>query len=119
MFKNLLNFEYKRSGVELLGFYLFYIIVTCLIGGILAGVYAMVVNADAETGRAIGFKMGRIASLVLCTGISVLLIYYKKLYKSALALLLFLFTILASLLSGGLFALVFSTILSSFDKMEA
>ncbi len=103
MFANLTVFSYKRDLKEAVGFYIFYLILVALLGGLLAGVFGLIIGNDSfEAGLWFGTVVAMIFSLVL----SFLILYKKNLLGNFVYILIALASFLLPLLGGGLLGLI-------------
>lgn len=118
MFQELINFKYKRTRKQAFGFYIFYLIIGGLLGGIISALAQLNSGADAQTQFNLGLKIGFVVSIIFCPVLSLLQLINKKLHKSALAILLFLLTFVCTILMGSLLGCVCPAILSTFDAKE-
>ena len=106
MFKNLFNLSIKRTGKEILGFYLFYSIIGSIIAGFICGILIFILYPQAvmtEEVQRLAILFGSIGAVLYCVGLSLAIIASKKIFNSFKAVLL---TILAVILSGLLGALI-------------
>lgn len=111
MFKNLMDFSYKRTTLEAIGFYFAFLFLSILIAGVVGGILGMMVGV--QKAGAIGRMGGYIVAIIFCTYLSFQIIREKNLFKNFGAIVLFLLTILLSLFGGGLLGLIPTTMLSS------
>ena len=118
MFKELMNFKYKRTGVQALGFYIVFLLIGALLGGVVSGLLQTGSNADFQTQYNIGIKIGSYVAIIYCTILSLIMLIAKKLYKSAQAIVLFLLTILGAMVMACLLGCVFPAILSTFEAKD-
>ena len=118
MFKELMNFKYKRTGAQAIGFYIVFLIICALLGGVVSGLLQMGSSTDAQTQYNIGIKIGGYVALAYCTVLSLVILIVKKLYTSVWAIILFLLTIIGAMLMSGLLGCVFPAILSTFDAKD-
>lgn len=116
MFKELMNFKYKRTGTQALGFYIVFFIICVLLGGVISGLIQSNSSADFQTQYNIGIKIGFYVALIYSSLLSLIIIIIKKLYTSPLAIILFLLTIIGALIMSGMLGCVFPAILSTFDS---
>lgn len=98
MFKKLTDFEYKRNPTEAVGFYIAYLLMVMLVGGVAGGLFA----SDFST----GLQVGSYSAIVMHLILSGLLLHGKNRYKSLINIALALVAILLSSLGGGLFGLI-------------
>lgn len=116
MFKNLMDFSYKRTTLEAIGFYFAFLFLTILIAGTVGAVLGMIVGV--QKAGAVGGMGGYCISIIFCTYLSFQIMREKNLFKSFGAIILFLLTILLSMLGGGLLGLIPTTMLSSKDILK-
>ncbi|MBR1461062.1 hypothetical protein IJ596_05465 [bacterium] len=116
MFKELMNFKFKRTKKQAIGFYIVFFIIGALLGGIVSGLLQTGSNADFQTQYNLGVKIGWYVALTYCTLLSLIMLIVKKLYTSAGAIILFLLTIIGAMLMACLLGCVFPAILSTFDS---
>ena len=118
MFNNLMDFKYKRNGLQALGFYIVFFIIGVLLGGVVSGLIQFNSSADFQTQLNLGIKIGAYVALVYFTLLAFTIIIVKKIYKSALAIILFLLTIIGTMLIGGSLGCIFPAILSTFEAKD-
>lgn len=92
MFKNLLSFETQRTALQALGFYIAYLIVTMLMGGIISGATGIATNNGSFE---FGARIGAVLAIIICLTLSITVVAKKKQLKSFVYLL-------CIILSGGL-----------------
>lgn len=100
MFKNLVDFSYKRKGKEAVGFYLAYLLLGILIGGALTAIVGQ--DNSFYSGLAIGAHIAVIFVFV----IGILILSQRKRYKNSLYIILVLVSVLLSQLAGDLGGLI-------------
>ena len=115
MFKELMNFKYKRTGIQAIGFYIVFFLIGALLAGVVSGLLQVGSKSDSQTQFNFGIKIGSYVSLIYCTMLSLIILIVKKLYKSALAVILFLLTIHGAMLMANLLGCIFPAILSTFE----
>lgn len=103
MFRNLLTFSKQRTGKEAVGFYISYFILIVLLGGLGAGLTALV-GATSDAFEA-GLLTGTIIGVVCCTLLAVLIVWSKKL-SDILSLILVPVAGLLAMFGGGLLGLI-------------
>ena len=120
MFKELLDIKYKRSVKQAVGFYIFHIIISTVLGGILSGLIIfglLKLNLIvSQTSGRVGMVIGANFAIIYYFFLSLILLLGKKLYTSISAILLFLLTIIATILMGGLLGCICPAILSTFES---
>ncbi len=108
MFKNLMNFSYKRTGIEAFGFYLAYLAVILLIGFIVGGLFAVISGVETvEEGRAVAKNVTWLAilmSVVYCSALSIAVTRAKR-FRGFGAIFGILLTVALSLF-GGILGLI-------------
>lgn len=106
MFKELTNFAHKRTGSQAFGFYIAYLVLLMLLGGILAFVLVpsdVQTEAEAfEAGAAIGAKFAPIAVVT----IGVLVAQAKKMLGSFQAIFMIVLAGVLAIAGGGLLGLI-------------
>lgn len=118
MFKELMNFKYKRTNLQALGFYIVFFLICVLLGGTISGLLQLNSNADFQTQYNLGVKIGFYVALIYSSLLSLTIIIVKKLFTLPSAIILFLLTIIGALLMSGLLGCVFPAILSTFEARE-
>lgn len=118
MFKELMNFKYKRTGTQAFGFYIVFLIIGVLLACVFSGLIQSNSSADLQTQYNIGMKIGFYVALIYSSLLSLIIIIVKKLYTSPLAIVLFLLTIIGALIMSGVLGCVFPAILSTFDARD-
>ena len=110
MFKHLTTFSYKRNWKEAIGFYIAFLILGLVLGGIAA------VFGGASSGNATfneGVKIGALVSIIYCLLISGLLLKEKRLFKNFVYILLALVSGLLAGLGGGLLGMIIPAFLTT------
>jgi hypothetical protein len=115
MFKKLTDFSYKRSGLQAFGFYLAYLLLGSLLGAISGVVYAAMTGIS---GMMIGMKAGAFIAVIYCAVLGFLVLRFRKLYKRFSSILLYLLSILSSMILGSLLGLVFISIMTTMETQE-
>ncbi len=106
MFKNLTKLEFNRTGLQALGFYLAYLLLLILSGGLIGGMVAGIFANDADEAYQMGLKLGNIMAVLYCITITILVLKKKKLLNNFAYILLVLLSGLLSILLGGLGGLI-------------
>lgn len=102
MFQHLLDFDFKRSGVQALGFYIAWLVLITLVGALLGAIGGMINPETAyQTGVRIGTVMAIVASVALCG----LIIQAKKRITFPM-ILLAVFSGFLAFLGGGVLGLI-------------
>ncbi|MEC7865298.1 MAG: hypothetical protein VYD02_00120 [Pseudomonadota bacterium] len=107
MFKDLLLFEKERTPQEALGFYLAYLLLLLLLGGLLA---FLIVPHDpsktfAEEFQA-GASVGWTTAVIFCLALSFMILYKKKKLQDFGLVLIGISSGICAILLGGLLGLV-------------
>ena len=107
MFKHLLLFEKDRTPKEALGFYLAYLLLSAILGGLLAFLFApydpLMSNAEAvQSGAAVGAYFAPI----FCLAVSFTILYKKKKLLSFELVLIGLVSGICAIFLGALLGLV-------------
>ena len=118
MFKELMNFKYKRTGTQAICFYFVFLIISVLLAAIISSLSQSGSSADFQTQFNVGVKIGKYVAIVYFAILSLSILIAKKLYTSIWAIILFLLTILSTTLIGGLLGCVFPAILSTFNAKD-
>lgn len=125
MFQNLFDMALKRTGLQALGFYIFYTLVGITAVGLLSGAgavtYCQISNiCTPENAVAIGRKIGAVVGWVACifyiTGIGAWIVKSKNIYKRANAIILYIFAVLLSFVLGACLPLIILAVLTTFDN---
>jgi len=127
MFKNLLDFSFKRTFIQALGFYIAYFVLGAVLCGIVSGITGQILSAigypGIETftgGYKIGLKVGAFVAVVYCSILSFLVLKQKQLFTQFGAILIALTSILFSIAGACLLGLIPIAILSTWNnKIEA
>jgi len=106
MFNKLIDFSYKRSGKEALGFYLAYLLLSILLGGLVGGVYGLVVGIKGPEGFQTGIRAGHVISILLIIMLSVVILCKQKLSAHFVCWLLALAAVALTLFFGVIFGLI-------------
>ena len=109
MFTNLLNYQFKRTGKQAIGFYIAYLFLGILIGGLSAGIYALITG---EGGFNTGVQIGSLVAVVFTLGLSTIIVI-KKQIVSFKTVLLIIVSGVAALFIGGVGGLIPAAYLST------
>lgn len=103
MFSNLTNLSVKRTTKQAIGFYIAYLILIALSGGLIGGLISLVTRSgDFDT----GLIMGTYAAVIFSVVISFIIIYKKNLLGNYLYLVLVILSGILALGGGGLLSLI-------------
>lgn len=103
MFKNLTNFGYKRNFVEALGFYLAYLLLVMLVGGLFGVIVGL---AYPDNAYYIALRVGTVVSIVINLGLSFQILKQKNLLGNFGYLILTVISAIISAFLGGLGGLI-------------
>ncbi len=110
MFKNLTNFSYDRNVKGAIGFYLAYLLLTIILGTLIATVLGLIFN---RTSFGFGLRIGTFTAIVVSVGLSFMIIKRKNLTSNFVYILLALLSGLLALLGGGVLGLIPTAYLST------
>lgn len=105
MFKHLTNFGYKRNTKEAFGFYLAYLVLVLLVGGLAGAMFA----TDFSSGVIVGTRVAVVVSVFL----SCVVLYKKNLFNNFGYLLLVAVSGIAAYFGGGILGLIIPAYLST------
>ena len=97
MFTDLSVFEKQRNGIEAVGFYLFYLVTIIAIAALLGLLLARDFTAGAT--------IGRIVAIILCLGLSFLVVIKKGRYRCAGSVVIALLSGVGAYFLGGFLGL--------------
>ncbi len=112
------KFEAKRTFVQAIGFYLFFLILGVLLAGIISALVQLPSGADYQTQYNIGLKIGAFFAIIYCPLLSLIILLKKKLYTSPTAIIVFLLTFVGAFLMVCTLGCIAPAILSTFDSRE-
>jgi hypothetical protein len=115
MFKNLLNFSYKRSGVEAVGFYLAYFLLILLVAFLFGGLCGVIFPDHAAV---IGYRIGVVLAVCLCLYLSFLILVKKSLLNHYGYLLLAILSGILAVFGGGILGLIPVAFLTTRKKQQ-
>lgn len=98
MFTNLINLEFTRTGKQAIGFYLAFLFLGMILGGLSAGVYALITEQNSFSA---GAKVGNLVAIAFTLGISSAIVIKKKILS---------FKTIALILLSGFFAVILGCI---------
>ena len=118
MFKDLLLFEKERTPKEALGFYLAYLLLTALLGGLTS---FLLVPYDPSMGFADEFQasaaVGQNTVVIFCLALSFMILYKKKKLQSFGLVLIGVLSGFCAIFLGGLLGLVPTAYLTTIKKL--
>ena len=85
MFKNLFNLSVKRSGFEILGFYIFYSLIGALVAGVICGVAIAILHPEVRTvedATAFAIKYAPIMAIFYGLILGFIIIKFRNLFSS-------------------------------------
>ncbi len=109
MFKKLTDFSYKRNWKEAIGFYLAYLLLAVILGGVFGALLSTSTNAQTfQEGFNAGLQsnVGPMVAIIYIAIISVLLLIKRKLYTKFRYLILIVINLILAILGGGLLGLI-------------
>ena len=118
MFKDLLLFEKERTPKEALGFYLAYLLLAALLGGLLS--YLVVPHDPSmtfEEGLQAGFVVGQYWAVISCLALSFMILYKKKKLQSFGLVLIGVLSGFCAIFLGGFLGLVPTAYLTTIKKL--
>ena len=104
MFKNLLDFGYKRTWLQAVGFYLAYFLLIIIIGFLAGALMGLIFSGGSVS--AMGVQIGNILAIVICLALSFTILYKKNQHKNFGLVLLALLSGILAFLGGGLLGLI-------------
>ncbi len=114
MFKNLMVFSYKRNWKEAIGFYIVFILICLVLGGIGGALsYNGSSTANAQQTYEQGVHVGTWIALIYCLVIAGILVNTKKLYTNFGYILLVIATGILSVFGGALLGLIIPAIITT------
>ena len=118
MFKDLLLFEKERTPKEALGFYLAYLLLTALLGGLTS---FLLVPYDPSMGFLDEFQasaaVGQNTAVIFCLALSFMILYKKKKLQSFGLVLIGVLSGFCAIFLGGLLGLVPTAYLTTIKKL--
>ncbi len=110
MFNDLFVFEKKRNGTQAVGFYLFYFLTIVVISALLGLFFAR----DFAT----GVVLGQMGAIVVCLGLSFLVLFKKNKLRSAGPLVIALLSGVGAYLLGGFLGLAATAYLTTLEPEQ-
>ncbi len=101
MFDKLFDLQFQRTPKQAFGFYIGYLVLIMLSGGIVAGVFGLVSGGGFQA----GLKIGQLIAIITILFISFMLLKCKNMFSFTNVLLALLAGVLA-VLGGGLLGLI-------------
>jgi hypothetical protein len=107
MFKELLNFAYKRNFKEAIGFYLAHLVLFLLAIFILGTILASASGIeDTKIAYAFGLRMGSVVAIVYCVALASVVVKKKKLFGHFGYILIILLSGAVAIFGGALFGML-------------
>jgi len=113
MFKKLTDFSYTRSGKEVFGFYLAYLLLIIILSAVVSSVFVGIGYITPDQGITTGMKLGTAVAITCCTVLSLLIVSQKKLAGNFGYILLSLVAGLLASAGGSLLGLIIPTLLTT------
>ena len=118
MFKDLLLFEKDRTPKEALGFYLAYLLLTALLGGIAGFLFTpSAPSMTFEEGFQAGSVVGQNLAVIFCLALSFMILYKKKKLQNFGLVLVGILSGIGAIFLGGLLGLVPTAYLTTIKKL--
>ena len=111
MFNELFVFEKQRSGIQAVGFYLFYLLVVIVVGALLG----LLGSIFAGTDFAGGVMLGQIGAVLVCLALSFLVLFKKNKLRNAGLLVIALLSGVGAYLLGGFLGLAATAYLTTLE----
>jgi heme A synthase len=108
MFNKLTNFAYTRKPKEALGFYLAYLLLVLIVGGLLGGISGMLLPSQTDTTVSFdaGLKVGTLVAVIISVGLAFTVLAQKKLLDNFGFILLAIIAGFLALVAGALGGLI-------------
>jgi hypothetical protein len=118
MFRNVLDYGYKRTTLQAVGFYIAHLVILILISGIAGGIYGVITETPRDVEQAYGaiVRVGHAAGVLMCLVVSFAIIRKKKMTNNIGYVFLALSSGLFALLLGGILGLIPPAILTTRDS---
>ena len=119
MFKNLFDLSLKRSGLQAFGFYLFYSIVGSFIAGFVCAFIILPFYPDVKTfqdSMKLGIKFGPLVAVIYAVGLSLAIIFAKKIQDSVRAIFIVICTVPIVFFCGTFLGLIPVALLTTLDN---
>ena len=104
MFKNLVNFSYTRSTKEAFGFYIAYLIITMVLGGVAAQFAGLLVNQNDSF--EFGLRIGSAVAILLTFTVTALIMKEKKMFNSFKYIMIGLLSPVLAMFGGALLGFI-------------
>jgi hypothetical protein len=116
MFDNLANFEFKRSKVQALVFYLVYGVLSFVTIFILAACLALLFPISQESASSFGFGVGAIVACIICITLSFIILKKKEKMTNFSSIIYLILTLVLSLAGGVILGMILPAFLSTQEK---
>ncbi len=119
MFKNLFDLSVKRTGIEILGFYLFYSVAGSIAAGFICGILIFILHPQAlitNDIQRLASLYGAVAAILYGVGLSLAIIASKKNFNSFKAVLLTIIAVVLLFFFGALVGMIPVAYLTAFDS---
>jgi hypothetical protein len=113
MFKKLTDFTYVRSGSEVFGFYLAYLLFIVILSPVVSGIFFGIGYVYPGQGIHTSMRLGSAVAIMSSTILSLLVVSQKKLAGNFGYILLSLVAILLASFGGGLFGFIIPAYLTT------
>lgn len=109
MFTGLLDFDYRRTGRQAIGFYLFYLLLTIVASAIAGGLTGLFVAGGVD----LGIRVGTFVAVIVSLALSAAVLSKRGRFAHPGYVLLSLVCALGALFAGGLVGIVAPAFLST------
>ena len=118
MFSNLTDFSFKRSAIQAVGFYIAYLVLTVVLGGLAGGVFSILTsNLTVAEGYLSGVRIGAILAVIVSISLAFLIVSKKRRLSNFFYLILIALSGILALLAGGLAGLIIPAFLTTRASM--
>ncbi len=114
MFKNLVDFSYKRNWKEAIGFYIAWVVVILLGAGLAGGIAGIFLPSLIKTNAfSVGYTIGNIIGFLACVSFASLISKEKQILKDYSIILLIILTGIVAILLGGIAGMIIPAYLTT------
>lgn len=118
MFSNLTDLSFKRSAIQAVGFYIAYLVLTVVLGGLAGGVFSILTSDLTVAGSYLsGVRIGAVLAVVVSTSLAFVVVSKKQRLSNFLYLILIVLSGILALLAGGLAGLIIPAFLTTRASM--
>ena len=109
MFKQLSNLAYQRTAIEAVGFYIAYLLLCILLGGVGGGIAGLFADDPFQAGLVVGSIIG----VVFCSTLALAVAIQKRVLNDFVSWILIVLAVLLAILLGGIGGLIPIAVLST------